>query len=427
MRIVVNPHTLEIGGSQLNAIELAAAVRDLGHDVSVFASDDGPLSDVVGRLGLRLDIAARWKRRPSRSIADELTRLVRAEGVDIVHAYEWPPCLEVFAGPYRRGRVPMLGTVMSMGVSPLIPPSVPLVVGTEQIAAASRSRPGAVHVLEPPVDTDENRPLPADDGVLGGYGLDPGRLTVVVVSRLATELKREGIERAVGAVELVAASGCDLQLLVVGDGPDRDRIAGRADAANRRMGVRRIALAGELADPRPAYATADVVLGMGGSALRAMAFAKPLVVLGERGFSEVLEPGSWERFLWSGFFGLGDGDLSPDRLAAQIAGLLSDHRRRELLGGFARRLVEERFSLRRAAGLQEALYRETCAAPLPAGPRLTAEWAVATARVFGSKVSRRLGGLRSRRPVDDCNSLEAMARTAARAGAPPPVPVGEER
>lgn len=36
MKIMVIPLTLELGGSQLNAIELAAAVRGQGHDVVVF-------------------------------------------------------------------------------------------------------------------------------------------------------------------------------------------------------------------------------------------------------------------------------------------------------------------------------------------------------------------------------------------------------
>ena len=45
-----------------------------------------------------------------------------------------------------------------------------------------------------------------------------------------------------------------------------------------------VLLTGEIADPRPAYAAADVVVGQGGSALRGMAFGKPLVVVGEGRF-----------------------------------------------------------------------------------------------------------------------------------------------
>jgi L-malate glycosyltransferase len=64
VRVVVYPHMLEIGGSQLNAIELAAAVRDLGHDVLVFGQP-GPLADRVRDLELELVTAPAPRGRPS--------------------------------------------------------------------------------------------------------------------------------------------------------------------------------------------------------------------------------------------------------------------------------------------------------------------------------------------------------------------------
>ena len=65
-------------------------------------------------------------------------------------------------------------------------------------------------------------------------------------------------------------------------------------------------------------AAADLVLGMGSSALRALAIARPLIVQGELGFSEVFEPATSEMFMRQGFYGLGDGSAGSDRLAAQI-------------------------------------------------------------------------------------------------------------
>ncbi len=51
MKVLVYPHAMEIGGSQLNALEIAAAVRDRGHEVTV-VSRPGPLLKSVRRLGL---------------------------------------------------------------------------------------------------------------------------------------------------------------------------------------------------------------------------------------------------------------------------------------------------------------------------------------------------------------------------------------
>ena len=74
MRIVVYPHLMTVGGSQLNAIELAAAVRDRGHEVTVFAAEAGPLGETVERLGLPLVLAPRHKKRPSIPIARDPPR-----------------------------------------------------------------------------------------------------------------------------------------------------------------------------------------------------------------------------------------------------------------------------------------------------------------------------------------------------------------
>ncbi|BCW48489.1 glycosyltransferase [Arthrobacter sp. StoSoilB13] len=82
----------------------------------------------------------------------------------------------------------------------------------------------------------------------------------------------------------------DVRLVIVGDGPGMSDAMAKASVINDGLGRRVVLLTGELEDPRPAYAAADVVLGMGGSALRGLSFGKPLVVQGERGFWELLTP-----------------------------------------------------------------------------------------------------------------------------------------
>ena len=76
---------------------------------------------------------------------------------------------------------------------------------------------------------------------------------------------------------------------------------------NAAVGRAIIGLTGQIDDPRPAYAAADVVVGQGGSALRGMAFGKPVVVVGEDGFSELLTSDSSPIFLQQGWYGLGPG------------------------------------------------------------------------------------------------------------------------
>ena len=127
---------MELGGSQLNAIQLAAAVRDRGHEVIVL-SEPGPLVERVRAMNLEHIEVPAHRRRPSPGVMGTLARLVRDRGVDVVHGYEWPPILEAFYGLRSRRGIPVVGTIMSMSVAPFVPRTVPLIVGTERIREAA--------------------------------------------------------------------------------------------------------------------------------------------------------------------------------------------------------------------------------------------------------------------------------------------------
>ncbi|WP_067452510.1 glycosyltransferase [Actinomadura macra] len=404
MRILVYPHAMEIGGSQLNAIELAGAVRDLGHEV-VVAGEPGPLVDRVLAAGIEHVPLDPGRRRPSPSTVRLLARLADERGFDVVHGYEWPPGIEAFYAARRRKGTAAVCTVMSMAVAPFLPPSLPLVVGTEQIRRdvlerRSRRRPGAVHLIEPPVDVHANAPGHPTADFRERFDLDRGPLDVVVVCRLVAELKLEGLLTAVDVVGDLAAD-LPLRLIIAGDGPCRDQVEARAARANARAGRRAVVLTGQLDDPRPAYAAATIALGMGGSALRALAFGRPLIVQGERGFFEPLTPDTAETFLGQGWYGV--GGRGAERLAEILRDLAGDDVRRKELGDYGRRLVTERFSLERAASVQEAIYREA----LSATPGLAArrDAAVTTARVVGYKIARKARKLRGPVARDDFNAV----------------------
>ncbi|QXJ21544.1 glycosyltransferase family 4 protein [Actinomadura graeca] len=401
MRILVYPHAMEIGGSQLNAIELAGAVRDLGHEV-VVAGEPGPLVERVLDAGIEHVPLDAGRRRPSPSTVRLLGRLAEERGFDVVHGYEWPPGVEAFYTARRRAGTAAVCTVMSMAVAPFLPPSLPLVVGTEQIRrdvlARRGRRPGSVHLIEPPVDVRANAPGHPTAAFRERFGLDKGPLDVVVVCRLVAELKLEGLLTAVDVVGDLAA-GLPLRLVVVGDGPCRDQVEARAARANARAGRRTVVLTGQLDDPRPAYAAATIALGMGGSALRALAFGRPLIVQGERGYFEPLTPGTAPTFLAQGWYGVGGG--GAERLAEILRDLAADEVRRKELGEYGRRLVTERFSLERAARVQEAVYREALSAP----GRARRDAAATAARVAGYKIARKARKLRGPVARDDFNAV----------------------
>lgn len=410
MRVLVYPHDLNMGGSQMNAIELAAAVRDLGHECVIFGQR-GVLNSRIADLGLEFIEAPRPSHRPTPWIIGALRRVALDRRIDVIHGYEWPPGLESFLATRGGGATRAICTVMSMSVAPFLPRTMPLVVGTQQIAAHEREAGRHdVHVIEPPVDLEHNV-MPRVEELAAfrqTWPLDD-RPLVVCVSRLANELKAEGILTAIAVADEMVDDRAAFQLMIVGDGPARERVEEAARKANvRRAGT--VILTGELADPRPAYALADVGLGMGGSALRSMAFGVPLIVQGENGFFRVLSPETIDLFKWQGWYGVGDGsDSGAAELRRELVPLLASPARRQSLGAFARSVVDG-FSLTTTAHRQVAIYRQVLGgerAPrvdsLPDGLRATASFAQYFTR---QQISRALG----RTATDDFNAKPVVAK-----------------
>jgi len=411
MKVLVYPHATEIGGSQLHAIKIAAATRNRGHEILV-VSRPGPLVEIVHRHELpHVLLDPRAVRRPSRHAASQLTRLARQHQIDVVHGYEWPPAVESFAGPRLRLGLPAVCTVMSMTVAPFLPRTMPLVVCTDQIRLrAENAGHGLVTVLEMPVDVHADAPGFDPGTFRPDLGFEDSVPLVVVVSRLTPVLKLEGLLSACDAVGQLASSGTPVRLAVVGDGPSRPLVEQAAAAANARAGYRVVALAGQLDDPRPAYAAADVALGMGGSAIRALAFAKPLVVQGEQGFWELFTPDSAPQLMRRGWYGLGaEGDeraAGAARLATILSGLLEAPDSWPRLGKYGRDLVVDRFSLERAAATQEEVYVAAARASARASaPSLAADIARTGIGLSRHKAVRKWQRWRGNIIVDDFNMV----------------------
>ena len=187
------------------------------------------------------------------------------------------------------------------------------------------------------------------------FGFSRDSIVVSVVGRLTGDLeKAEGVKEAAHVVGRLAKTR-PVYLLVVGSGPEEASVREIARGGDHQIKGRDVvAVVGELIDPRPAYDCADVVIGMGSSALKGMAFGKPLVVQGSSGFWCLAEPSSVDRFLhegWYGHGGQGQSDLEP-----VLERLVSDPALRRDLGSMGRVLVDDRYSLESAIEGQRELY-----------------------------------------------------------------------
>jgi glycosyltransferase involved in cell wall biosynthesis len=405
MKVLVFTHPLYVGGAQVNSIELSASLRDVyGYDIVLFGTP-GPMVKLIEAKGLRLIPVRDSCVRPAPVRMQAIRDAVQRERPDLVHAWDWPQYLDAYYPVHLLMRIPMLVTDMEMDITRLLPKWLPLTFGTPELRdrakVTGRKR---AEVLLPPVDIHMNAPDAVNPQPFRErYGIKNGDITLVTVSRLERRLKGESLFRTIDAVRTLR--NLPLRFVVVGDGDVRVELERFADEVNADLGRPAVVFTGALLDARPAYAAADIVVGMGGSALRGMAFGKPVIVVGEQNVSAVLTPESAESFYYKGIYGRGNSiaadptslmaDLSARRplrekvartvvgnarLINDIDGLAAQPDLRLALGQFSRQFVVERFSLQTVSGALAEIYR-TAIADMPPFP-LAALDAFRTAAVY---------------------------------------------
>ncbi len=204
------------------------------------------------------------------------------------------------------------------------------------------------------VDADHFHPGPADPQVEASL---PPRPRVVFTGRLHPQKNLDLLLEAWPAV--VARAGASLVL--VGDGPERDRLVARAGD----LGLAgRVHFTGPVADPAEhlraadAFALPSVAEGMSNSLLEAMATALPCLATEIGGNTDLLGPPPRRAGL---LLPAGDG---PAWSAALVAVLTDPALAREL-GSAARARVEAEFSLTAVVDRYQALYAALLATGQP--------------------------------------------------------------
>lgn len=388
-RVLVHLNSLELGGTQINAVDLAVEVRRHGVESILVGARDtlprGPsLLDIAEDRGVGIEIYD-----PADSIlarGRQLSAIAERHGAGLVHVYgSWGGgARPTYWGFSRFGRRPWLQTVYEMEVSPKIKRHMPLIVGTGYQVDEMRDRPGRTILISPPVDTAADRPDPTA-GAQFRQEHDLSGLLLVIVSRLDASMKALPISVAIEAMRELSG---EATLVIVGTGDQVERLRILGDGVNEAVGRAAVRFIGPMANPRPAYLAADVMLGMGGSAARSLAFGRTLVVQGERGWSELFEELSADHLARNSYWSPESVDDPAGRLTRIIRPLLADTDRRARLGTFGRQFAIDRFSLTRMADKLVDFYAEAYSAY---GARGWLADLPPEAGILSRKVARRFG------------------------------------
>ncbi|MGW6566328.1 glycosyltransferase [Streptomyces sp. NPDC054975] len=372
---------VDAGGQNVHVAQLAGALADRGHRVTVYTRRDNarlpvtvPLRDGVEvhhvPAGAAEEIPKDDLLPHMREFGSYLSDRFRARAPDVVHSHFWMSGLAALAAVRRTGP-PLLHTYHALGVvkarhqgsEDTSPPERiacerRVGLGCDRIVATCGDEVTELVALGIPLDKIDIVPCGVDHehfrptGPVAAPG--PYRFRLLHLGRL---VPRKGVGVSIAALARLA----DTELVVAGGPPpervDSDPEVRRLRALARQWGVGdRVRFTGGVpSDDVPALLrSADVVLcpadyePFGIVPLEAMACGRPVVASAVGGQLDTVA---------HGVNGLHVPPRDPQALAAAVARLLASPALRDAYGAAGRRRVLDRFGWATVARATEAAYR----------------------------------------------------------------------
>jgi len=305
MKILVTVSDRVWGGKHRYMLDVVQGLRTAGHSVRVMAERDGMAAAEFARLDFDVVTVASFADDRSAAVAAIAANVGEPYGPDIVcvtgrhDAAAMNVALSGAVGDlmvvfYRHSAFPLA----EEGDAQELLSRADLVVATsneqlERQFGGSDARRQSV-VITSAVDrrfVDAVRAMDPTDA-RADFGIAEDAFVFTVLARLSWE---KGIERAVRAMAHVGESADETTLLIVGDGPERDRLAELARDLDL---TDRVRFLGHVTDVAPVLAATDAVLltstvpETGPLALKeAMGAAKPVIASRTGGIPEFIVDG----------------------------------------------------------------------------------------------------------------------------------------
>lgn len=373
--------SLEIGGSELNAIRTLEVLSRERFEVTVFhLSHQGPLLSGYEALGLPMvpvSLSAFW--HPSSVLAArQVYRELRRRRIEIVHSHDIYS--NIFAVPVARlAGIPAV--VASRRWLHAVPSGLHarangfvsrlathVLANSQAVADAAAREDGVdaerVKVITNFVNDDAFAPASPSDrkNWLSKHGLDMEGPIIGIVARLA-EVKDH--RTLLAAFVRVLRQVPTARLVIIGDGPSRSDI----EQEIQRLGISpRVFLLGTLIDRTNLHQYFDVSVlcsrteGFPNTLIEAMAAGRPVVATKVGGVTDAVIEGRT---------GLLVPPESPNELAEALVKLLVDRQQAEAMGVAGRQRALQHFHRRAVIAQLEDWYSEVEAAsgnPWPRGP-----------------------------------------------------------
>ena len=364
MRILLLTTHLNLGGIGVYVLSLAKGLLQKGHQVFV-ASSGGDLVALLDSFGvnhLAVDIKTKSEISPKVILArKQIARIIKGKNIDIIHAHT--RVTQVLAQLVsKKTGVPYVTTCHGFFKRRIFRRIFPC-WGNRSIAISEAVREHLVNdfgvrkeniaVVHNGVEIEKFSPdkfsQAQKNELRRNYGLKSARPVIGTVARLSSV---KGQRYLILAMKRILKDNPAAQLLLVGDGPEKDRLVQQVEELGIEDKVFFIPPTLDISAPlsiMEVFVFPSLLEGLGLAIIEAQAMGLPVVATDVGGIYTLVKDGV------NGFL---VHPKEPDALAEAILKLLRDKKLAERFGAQARIQAGRQFSLKQMVEGIERVYRE---------------------------------------------------------------------
>jgi glycosyltransferase involved in cell wall biosynthesis len=351
-------------GAEAVILNMSRTLNESGHGsvLGVFSNSANPnlqLHEAAAREGIESHLIS-CKGQIDRTVVGSIRELASRANADIVHAHGYKADIYTWLALRGSGKPfvstchtwydnDLLVTLYGMADRYVLRSYSAVVAVSDEVKQRllkAGVREDKIHLVRNGIDL---RPFDnAAPSLRTGPSTDHSPL-VGLIGRLSTE---KGVDIFLRAAALVLPELPSTKFVVVGEGPDRDKLESLIDELSIRENV---SMLGRRDDMPSVYASLDIMVsasrqeGLPMAILEGMASRLPLVAT---------DVGDVSTIVLDGRTGVLLPPEKPDLLAAAIVTLLRNPSQRERFGAAARTLIEDEFSATRMTANYLRVYQE---------------------------------------------------------------------
>jgi glycosyltransferase involved in cell wall biosynthesis len=292
----------------------------------------------------------------------QIQQIIEEQQIDLIHAFDARSYVHAYLAGVRQN-IPVLCTLCG-GVDPYynLPRAEKIIVFSEEqknkMVKTFNWISDSVEVIRTRLDMEkiQSPDVLLEEQEASDFGLNPNLPKIMMISSFdSTKIK--SVFQVLAAAEYLFEQGVKFQLVMIGG---KGVLHSNAVKQSQKICERFpgcIVMTGPVVNAYRLLQRATIVLGVGRSAFEGMIYAKPTLIVGEKGYAGTVSEETVDPIGWYNFSGRNQKEeVSAEELANAIRDILSCEVKAKHLGAFAKDFIAREVDVRVGAKKIKDIY-----------------------------------------------------------------------